>query len=234
MITELFLVALQSLCVVILGLVGILKVTRTPEGSPNRLGKVLLWASGFAYVFSVSCLHITSAQRQKTFARQQKTFAQRQEISVQQEGLLIRHIKVLSEELLGQVMENAPSEEVPKDPGMKSKPDSLLITEPVNSSVVRKQRVDVIGKVSDPKLNVWVIVHPVGLSAYWIQPPVAVRKDGSWQVPVYIGRAGDIDVGREFDIMAVADPEPKLNEGRILSEWPKAKWRSDIVTVVRK
>lgn len=216
MITEeLFLVTLQSLCVVVLSAIGIWEITTNTNKLSkklNRLGKVLLFVSSVVYIFSTVRLLFLSVEKNKD---------------------LMKSIKDLNVELLEQVM-TAPPEIVPEIPEMNILPDSLQITAPVNNSIVRKQRVDVIGRVSDLKSDVWVIVHPVGLSAYWVQPSVAVRKDGSWQVPVYVGRAGDIDVGKEFDIMAVADPEPKLNEGRILSEWPKAKWRSDIVTVVRK
>ncbi|MEW6571972.1 MAG: hypothetical protein AB1390_12540 [Nitrospirota bacterium] len=132
--------------------------------------------------------------------------------------------------MLDQVMQ-APSEIVPRAPEKKPTTD-LEISEPVSGGV--KWRPLVEGRVTDPKAEVWVIVHPVGLSSYWIQPSVTVRRDGTWRVPVYIGRAGDIDIGKEFEIMAIAEPKERLTEGQVFSEWPKAKWRSDIITVVRR
>ena len=142
----------------------------------------------------------------------------------------MKRIEGFQAELLDQVM-RAPPEIAPRAPEKKPTTD-LEISEPVSGAVNWRPVVE--GRVTDSKANVWVIVHPVGLSSYWIQPPVTVQRNGTWRVPVYIGRAGDIDTGKEFEIMAIADPQESLSEGQVFSAWPKAKWRSDIVTVVRR
>jgi hypothetical protein len=199
----------QSLSVVVLGLIGLLEITKHPKEGLNRLGKVLLILFALIYVCT-------------TFILARLSTASQEQLKVQ--------IESLQTVLLDQVM-NAPHEIGSLAPEKKLTTD-LDISVPVSGEV--GWRPDVEGRVTDPKAEVWVVVHPVGLSSYWIQSPVTVRKDGKWQVSVYIGRAGDIDIGKKFEIMAIAYPRKMLTEGQVLSEWPKAKWRSDIIIVVRK
>lgn len=96
------------------------------------------------------------------------------------------------------------------------------------------ERPYVRGTVADPNAKVWVIVHPMEVSNYWVQPRVSVKKDGTWKVCIYVGRPGSVDVGKHFEIMAVANPKSKLKEGDILNEWSEARWESEIIEVVRK
>lgn len=89
------------------------------------------------------------------------------------------------------------------------------------------------GKVSDAKADVWVLVHPTRTSDYWVQPEVGVNKDRTWGATVYLGRA-QRDAGQRFEIRAVANPRVNLSEGDVLGAWPRAQWRSDIITVIRR
>jgi hypothetical protein len=82
--------------------------------------------------------------------------------------------------------------------------------------------------------EVWVIVHPTLVSDYWIQPRLTVRGDGKWRVNAYIGRPGNVDVGKHFEIMAVANPKEPLKEGDVLRYWPEAAAKSQLIEVVRK
>jgi hypothetical protein len=77
-------------------------------------------------------------------------------------------------------------------------------------------------------------LHPMEGSDIWVQPPPTVRKDGSWRVNVYIGMPGDADVGKHFEIMAIADPARPLKEGEVINSWPDAGGRSEVVEVTRK
>lgn len=77
-----------------------------------------------------------------------------------------------------------------------------------------------------------MIILPMETSEYWVQPKVTI-SDGKWQVMVYIGREGSIDVGKQFAVMAIADPTNTLKEGDKLSFWPEAKVKSQLVTVTR-
>jgi len=109
----------------------------------------------------------------------------------------------------------------------------LSITAPDDKAHVSDRPI-VEGTVADPTVKVWVVVHPMEVSDYWVQPGIIVRKDGTWRVMLYIGRPGKIDVGKRFEIMAVANPTVNLSEGKILSGWPEARWRSQVLEVVRK
>jgi len=92
----------------------------------------------------------------------------------------------------------------------------------------------VTGTVEAPASTVWLVVHPRDTGAYWVQPRVATTKTGNWAVEAYFGREGNIDIGREFEILAIAGPRQELLEGQVLPDWPEAAWRSRIVTVVRR
>ena len=79
-----------------------------------------------------------------------------------------------------------------------------------------------------------VVAHPMETGSYWVQPNVSVKTDGTWKVIIYIGRPGDVDVGKQFEIMAVANPKISLKEGDVLDEWPDAEFKSQVVEVTRE
>jgi hypothetical protein len=109
----------------------------------------------------------------------------------------------------------------------------ISITAPAdNEQVVGRPFVE--GTVLDSTAKVWVIVHPMEVSDYWIQPPVTMREGGKWKVQVHIGRPGPEDIGKHFEIMAVANAKNNLKEGDKLRGWPDAKWKSQVVEVIRK
>lgn len=89
------------------------------------------------------------------------------------------------------------------------------------------------GTVSDWKAEVWVIVHPMKTSDYWVQRNVTVKEDGKWRVQVNIGK-GSVGVGESFEIMAVANPKNSLKEGNKLPRWAEAQWKSQVIRVIRK
>lgn len=89
------------------------------------------------------------------------------------------------------------------------------------------------GRVADPGARVWVVIHPMEVSDYWVQPPVSVREDGSWRVQVYVGQPGMIDVGKSFELMAFGNPRRRLREAVILGWWPEAEWQSQMIEIVR-
>lgn len=66
------------------------------------------------------------------------------------------------------------------------------------------------GKVSDPKLHVYLFVHPLLTNLWWVQPiPSPPNKDGSWASIAYFGEA-EKGVGEYFEILAIAAPERAL------------------------
>lgn len=110
---------------------------------------------------------------------------------------------------------------------------AISITEPTEGAAVPR-RPFVKGTVSDPNAKVWVIVHPMATGNYWVQPSLTPKKDGTWKVMIYIGRPGADDVGKHFEIMAIANPKVKLKEGDVLSGWPDAQWKTQVIELTRK
>ena len=110
---------------------------------------------------------------------------------------------------------------------------SIVINSPQDGARVPGQPI-VEGVISDERAEVWVMVHPMVTSDYWVQPRVTIRRGGVWRVQVYIGRPGSIDVGKHFEVMAVANPKEALREGKVLGTWPYAQWRSDVIEVIRR
>lgn len=109
----------------------------------------------------------------------------------------------------------------------------VAITSPADgSSVVERPTVE--GTISDSKATIWVVVHPLEVSDYWVQPRVTVRETGSWKVQIFVGRPGRVDVGKLFEIRAVANPKTALHEGLVLDRWPESAAISELIEVARK
>jgi hypothetical protein len=109
----------------------------------------------------------------------------------------------------------------------------VWITEPKNRDIV-PERPYVEGKVSNANAAVWVVVHPMEVADYWVHPRLTANQDGTWRVDAYLGRPGNVDAGKHFEIMAIANPQRPLNEGDVLRSWPDAASKSEVVEVVRK
>ncbi len=111
--------------------------------------------------------------------------------------------------------------------------ENIAVNSPPDGTSVLERPI-VGGSVAGNVAQVWVIVHPMETSDYWVQPKVAVRRGGLWRVQVYIGQPGSIDVGKHFEIMAVANPRRTLREGLVLGTWPEAESQSAVIEVIRR
>ncbi len=111
--------------------------------------------------------------------------------------------------------------------------DQLRILAPHDGDKVQWRQA-VTGVIAGRANDLWVVVHPLETAEYWVQPKINVRAGGNWRVRAYIGRPGDIDVGKDFEVMAVAGSKQRLAEGRVLGDWPEARWRSEVVAVMRR
>lgn len=111
--------------------------------------------------------------------------------------------------------------------------ENVAIKSPSDGASVPERPI-VEGVVMDRNTQVWIIVHPMETSDYWVQPRVTVRKKGLWRVQVYIGRPGNMDVGKHFEMMAVANPTQLLREGKVFGTWPEAQSQSEVIEVIRK
>jgi hypothetical protein len=109
----------------------------------------------------------------------------------------------------------------------------LRITAPADDVKV-VYRAIIEGIVSDPAATVWVVIHPMEVSDYWVQPAVTVGENGRWRVQVYIGRPLSGDIGKRFEVRAFANSKASLKEGDVLRTWPDAQSKSQVVEVVRK
>lgn len=113
-------------------------------------------------------------------------------------------------------------------------PDSpLALVRPCNESHVG-WRATVEGKTTIPNADVHVVIHPLEVSGYWVQPRITVRSDGWWEVLAYFGNDGPTHQGKRFEVMAVANPTRPLKEGDVLPDWPDAAARSAVVMVTRR
>jgi hypothetical protein len=89
------------------------------------------------------------------------------------------------------------------------------------------------GTVADPDANVWIVVHPLDTSAYWVQPRVTT-SDRRWTGLAFFGRSGDVDAGKAFEVRAFLAPFDTLREGDILGDWPDARGVSAPLAVRRQ
>lgn len=108
---------------------------------------------------------------------------------------------------------------------------SVTMTSPAAGTALR-WRAEVGGRVSESNTTLWVVVHPLNVSEYWVQPSVLANDDGTWSTIAYIGRRGDADIGREYEVVVFADPSEPIQEG-LLDRWPRARWHSKPVRVTR-
>ncbi len=109
----------------------------------------------------------------------------------------------------------------------------IKIIKPAHGATVAR-RPTVEGTVSDAGATVWVVVNPITTFEYWVQPRVKALRSGAWTVKIYIGRPGDLDQGKSFEIIAVANPTRELREGVVLEAWPAAAASSTVVEVTRR
>jgi hypothetical protein len=117
---------------------------------------------------------------------------------------------------------------------------SIKITRPIDGETVT-WRLIVEGAITGNKDavknknedQVWVVIHPIKVSDYWVQPKTSVRSNGQWTLQVYIGRKNQ-DFGDKFEMRAVANPKETLKEGLMLTGWPEAEMKSDTILVTRE
>lgn len=130
----------------------------------------------------------------------------------------------------------APTQQPPANSGSATPATSgsaVNITAPkANEQVIERPLIE---GTADPKAKeVWVIVHPMEVADYWVQPRVTLEATGKWAVQGHLGRPGSTDNGKLYELMAIANPSAKLNEGDRLKNWPEAAMKSQIVRVTRK
>ena len=61
---------------------------------------------------------------------------------------------------------------------------NIRINAPLDKAII-SERPYIEGTVSDSNVKVWVIVHPMDVSDYLVQPSVTVKENGAWKVKIY-------------------------------------------------
>ena len=110
---------------------------------------------------------------------------------------------------------------------------NVRILLPTNESQV-SSIIELEGQLAEPARSVWVVVHPLDTSSYWIQPKAAVHPDGGWSTRIFLGRSSNIDSGKKFEIRAIIDPKANLQEGQILESWPEGRGISGAAILERQ
>jgi hypothetical protein len=111
-----------------------------------------------------------------------------------------------------------------------------------SSCVAREVTLKIAARVEDRPLvegtvqptcaRVWVVVHPLSVSEFWVQAMPTVRTDGAWVLKPHIGREGEHQ-GEQFEVAAIANPTEELKEGLVLTRWPSGEARSDVSLVTK-
>jgi len=111
--------------------------------------------------------------------------------------------------------------------------EDIGITSPTNRSTVSNRETVLVTSPADVA-KIWVVVHPVETGDYWVQPEVVKVGANAWKVEAYFGRLGTIDAHKKFEIMAIGDPRTNIKEGDVFKSWPKGRWQSRVIGVVRR
>ena len=115
---------------------------------------------------------------------------------------------------------------------VRSQGSVIKITLPKRGESVAHQQ-PVSGTVLNPTTDVWVVVHPMASSSFFVQPRVGVRSDRTWSVYAFFGAGPNVDSTEEFEVGAFANPKVSLADGQVLSDWPESESR-DIVGVEKR
>lgn len=109
---------------------------------------------------------------------------------------------------------------------------TVKFVSPFNGECVSSYQQVVQGEVTVQEAKkVWIVVKPEPNSVYYVQAPTDIIN-GQFTTGIYLGDK-DTAPATKFTIRAFVEPYNQLKEGDKLSDWPKAKWSSDPVTVTR-
>ncbi len=214
----------ERLCVLALTLLGIAIIA---ERFKRSLIIKLIIGVAIAYIMLTSSNIIinSNAREADKIAAQQEREADQARFSAESEEREARYYFKVAE-----LIDCAPKELVRAT--LPPVSGQVEILSPIDGGRV-SDRIIVKGRLSGIGGKVWLVVHPVGIASYWVQPQINLKSDGRWSARAYIGRAG-MDIDQAFEIIAVVDPVENLIEGDVLDSWPEARWSSQVIEVVRK
>ena len=119
----------------------------------------------------------------------------------------------------------------PVSQGSASQAVEIQILSPAEDAEVAHKEL-VKGEISGSDENIYVLIHPLEASLWWVQrPPSPPDSDGTWQTLCYFG-TGTEGRGEYFEVVAIVTSNT-YQEGKTLAELPDSIARSQIVTVRR-
>lgn len=210
------LVVLQVIAGVLLGALSFLRSLHRPTGGLCWKGWILFGISAALLIGSTASLQVLNA---RAAAEAQLRIEDSQ-----------RRIEDLMNVIARFVMTTPKGPSLPLPP---STGESIRILEPREGEAVEAAHM-IRGRISDRAGRVWVVIHPLDTSSYWVQRRVSVGSGGDWEMMGFFGRLGSEDSGRSFEVLAVVDPVVPLGEGTILARWPPSRLVSQAVVVRRK
>lgn len=220
----------------IIAIVGLLKFTKNKDGSLNWKGWIL-FICGFV-ILSISNI-IVNLKNQTLNTKLVTTSEELADVilSLNYSNDKLRKTTVELNEIKDEFFNKLYSEKIniqkitPQEI-LIEKQENLSITNPLDGTKVN-WRPAIEGKITNVNKNIYLIVHPLGENSYWVQPNVSISRDGNWKGIVYLGRAKK-DIAKEFEVIAVANPEVDLKIGDVFDNWPKSEWNSQIIKLIRE
>lgn len=136
--------------------------------------------------------------------------------------------------------EPTPPPPTPTPPMVPPGPSTITILSPQEKSEV-PWHYQLEGKVPEvilgSGLNVYVLVYPIESNGpWWVQPPVGLHPDGSWEAYAYFGRDPlkyPQDVGDQFYVITIATGL-RLEPGQQWHFLPDFEYKSDLIQVRRE
>ena len=119
-------------------------------------------------------------------------------------------------------------------------PPIVSITSPKTFSAVSWQQ-QIRGTsqriVSDPKLNIYLLIYPIETNGpWWVQPKIIIDPQGNWVSTGYFGRDPKQfpeDINKSFNMIAIATPST-LEPGQQWYSLPEYIARSQITEAMRR
>jgi hypothetical protein len=124
-----------------------------------------------------------------------------------------------------------------KELNTESNSTEIQILEPSDGTFVKQPQNIIKGRVTTREAigkEVWIVVNVEvnDNQRYYVQPSMNINSDREFQGKVYIGDE-NTPLNTRFEIRAFVTPKEPLSEGKLLYDWPKAKWSSKTISVHR-
>ena len=81
--------------------------------------------------------------------------------------------------------------------------------------------------------NIYLLVHPIAVNNWWVQPQFTYDSNGYWHCYAYFGECGK-NIGEKFEMIALVNPTQTLVLGQKPTTIPASQKQSSIVEVIRQ